>query len=164
MLTGLCALPSAPRHSYAIARDTGLKSCTLYPVLIWLDNRGLMEACCEDEEPAGRHPRHLYQLTSAGPASATAALVRPPRGWRGRHVLACRRVGGSVHRAGDGQVDRAMAALADPGPRARISEKGAGALTTSRPDGRGFHPSPAGVPVSPPAAPEMSPGVLLGRS
>jgi hypothetical protein len=114
VLTGLCALPLASRHSYAIARDAGLKSCTLCPVLIWLDNRGLMEACCEDEEPADRHVRHPYQLTSAGPASATAALVRPPRRWRGRHVLACRRAGGSVHRAGDGRVDRAVAALADP--------------------------------------------------
>ena len=35
-------------------------------------------------------------------------------------------------------------------------------LTTPRPEakGRGFQPSPAGVPVSRPAAPEMSPGVL----
>ena len=45
--------PSAWQHGYAIARDTGLKSGTLYPILVRLADRGLMEACWEDGQPAG---------------------------------------------------------------------------------------------------------------
>ena len=78
VLADLCATPSQWRHGYGIARDTGLKSGTLYPVLIRLADRGLVEACWEDEQPAGRPRRHLYRLTSEGLAAATAALARAP--------------------------------------------------------------------------------------
>jgi len=71
----LCTQPSAWQHGYAIAKDTGLKSGTLYPILVRLADRGLMEACWEDEQPAGRPRRHLYRLTPEGLASATAALA-----------------------------------------------------------------------------------------
>ena len=53
VLAVLCAQPSAWQHGYAIARDTGLKSGTLYPILVRLADRGLMEACWEDGQPAG---------------------------------------------------------------------------------------------------------------
>jgi PadR family transcriptional regulator PadR len=76
VLAELCATPSVWRHGYGIARDTGLKSGTLYPVLIRLADRGLVEARWEDEQPAGRPRRHLYRLTPAGLAAATAALDR----------------------------------------------------------------------------------------
>jgi PadR family transcriptional regulator, regulatory protein PadR len=75
VLAVLCAHPSAWQHGYAIARDTGLKSGTLYPILVRLADRGLMEARWEDEQPAGRPRRHLYRLTPEGLASATAALA-----------------------------------------------------------------------------------------
>lgn len=75
VLAALCAEPSAWLHGYAIARGTGLKSGTLYPILIRLADRGLMEARWEDEQPAGRPRRHLYRLTAEGLASATAALA-----------------------------------------------------------------------------------------
>jgi len=75
VLAVLCAHPSSWQHGYAIARDTGLKSGTLYPILVRLADRGLMEACWEDEQPAGRPRRHLYRLTPEGLASATAALA-----------------------------------------------------------------------------------------
>ena len=74
VLAVLCAQPSAWQHGYAIARDTGLKSGTLYPILVRLADRGLMEACWEDEQPTGRPRRHLYRLTPEGLASAAAAL------------------------------------------------------------------------------------------
>ena len=74
VLAALCAQPSAWQHGYAIARDTGLKSGTLYPILVRLADRGLMEACWEDDQPAGRPRRHLYRLTPDGLASATTAL------------------------------------------------------------------------------------------
>jgi PadR family transcriptional regulator, regulatory protein PadR len=75
VLAALCATPSRWRHGYGIARDTGLKSGTLYPVLIRLADRGLVEACWEDEQPTGRPRRHLYRLTPEGLATATAALA-----------------------------------------------------------------------------------------
>lgn len=75
VLASLCAQPLAWQHGYAIARDTGLKSGTLYPILIRLADRGLMEARWEDEQPAGRPRRHLYRLTPEGLATATAALA-----------------------------------------------------------------------------------------
>jgi PadR family transcriptional regulator, regulatory protein PadR len=78
VLADLCATPSRWRHGYGIARDTGLKSGTLYPVLIRLADRGLVEARWEDEQPAGRPRRHLYRLTPEGLAAATAALAQAP--------------------------------------------------------------------------------------
>jgi PadR family transcriptional regulator, regulatory protein PadR len=76
VLADLCATPSQWRHGYGIASNTGLKSGTLYPVLIRLADRGLVEACWEDEQPAGRPRRHLYRLTPEGLATATAALAQ----------------------------------------------------------------------------------------
>ena len=91
VLAELAATPSQWRHGYGIARDTGLKSGTLYPVLIRLANRGLVEACWEDEQPAGRPRRHLYRLTPDGLAVAAEALARArPAG----QVQAVRRVRG----------------------------------------------------------------------
>jgi PadR family transcriptional regulator PadR len=78
VLADLCATASQWRHGYGIARDTGLKSGTLYPILIRLADRGLVEACWEDEQPAGRPRRHLYRLTPDGLAAATEALAQAP--------------------------------------------------------------------------------------
>src|SRR6201984_1806757 len=75
VLAALSGQPSAWRHGYALARQTGLKSGTLYPILIRLADRGLVEACWQDEPTPGRPRRHLYRLTSAGLASATGVLA-----------------------------------------------------------------------------------------
>jgi PadR family transcriptional regulator PadR len=75
VLVALSATPSGWRHGYDIAKDTGLKSGTLYPILIRLADRGLVEACWESEQPAGRPRRHLYRLTAQGVAQAQAALA-----------------------------------------------------------------------------------------
>jgi PadR family transcriptional regulator, regulatory protein PadR len=63
------------QHGYDLARRTGLKSGTLYPILIRLADRDLVEARWEDEQPAGRPRRHLYRLTSAGAEQAHSALT-----------------------------------------------------------------------------------------
>jgi PadR family transcriptional regulator, regulatory protein PadR len=76
VLAELAAIPSQWRHGYGIARATGLKSGTLYPVLVRLANRGLVEAFWEDEQPSGRPRRHLYRLTPEGLAAAGAALAQ----------------------------------------------------------------------------------------
>jgi PadR family transcriptional regulator, regulatory protein PadR len=75
VLAALCGQPSAWQHGYALARQTGLKSGTLYPILIRLADRGLVEACWEEEPVPGRPRRHLYRLSADGLATATAALA-----------------------------------------------------------------------------------------
>ncbi len=78
ILAVLAAETSAWRHGYDLASETGLKSGTLYPILVRLADRNIVEACWEQGEPAGRPRRHLYRLTSDGLATATAALAATP--------------------------------------------------------------------------------------
>ena len=78
VLAALCAEPAGWRHGYGIAKGTGLKSGSLYPILIRLADRGLVEARWEEEQPAGRPRRHLYRLTPGGLAQAKAALAEQP--------------------------------------------------------------------------------------
>jgi DNA-binding PadR family transcriptional regulator len=73
VLVALAGRPQDWRHGYDLARETGLKSGTLYPILVRLADRGLVEACWEEEQPAGRPRRHLYQLTPDGLAAAAEA-------------------------------------------------------------------------------------------
>ena len=54
VLAALCRQPSEWQHGYALAKQTGLKSGTLYPILIRLADRGLVEACWQDEPAPGR--------------------------------------------------------------------------------------------------------------
>jgi PadR family transcriptional regulator PadR len=92
VLASLEADPAAWRHGYLLARQTGLRSGTLYPILIRLAERGLVEACWEDGQPAGRPRRHLYRLSSEGLAAARAALaVAAPE--RHRRAAAAGRTG-----------------------------------------------------------------------
>ena len=77
-LSVLAALSSEParwRHGYALAKETRLKSGTLYPILIRLAERGLVEACWQHEPQPGRPRRHLYRLTAGGLAAAADALA-----------------------------------------------------------------------------------------
>ena len=93
VLAALCAEPREWLHGYGIARDTGLKSGSLYPILIRLAERGLVEARWEDGQPAGRPRRHLYRLTPDGLARAQAALAgRAPL--ERRRAAAAGRAGG----------------------------------------------------------------------
>jgi len=79
VLAALEADPAAWLHGYLIAKQTGLASGTLYPILIRLADRRLIEARWEDEQPAGRPRRHLYRLTGEGLVAARAALAEAAR-------------------------------------------------------------------------------------
>jgi PadR family transcriptional regulator, regulatory protein PadR len=57
--------PREWRHGYDISRTSGLKSGTLYPILIRLTENGLLETKWELSE-MGKPPRHMYRLTQAG--------------------------------------------------------------------------------------------------
>jgi PadR family transcriptional regulator PadR len=58
------------RHGYDLAKDTGLKSGTLYPLLIRLSEQGLLESRWQEAERPGLPPRHVYRLTASGLALA----------------------------------------------------------------------------------------------
>lgn len=75
VLQALVTEPSSWRHGYDLARETGLKSGSLYPILVRLADRKLVEARWEEGQPAGRPRRHLYRLTADGRAAASAALA-----------------------------------------------------------------------------------------
>lgn len=75
------------RHGYDLSKETGLKSGTLYPVLMRLSEQGLLESHWQDPERPGLPPRHVYRLTSSGLAlareqaqSEVAAVVGDPAG------------------------------------------------------------------------------------
>jgi PadR family transcriptional regulator PadR len=53
------------RHGYELSRSSGLKSGTLYPILIRLSENYLLETRWEAPE-SGKPPRHMYRLTRAG--------------------------------------------------------------------------------------------------
>ena len=77
------AHPREWRYGYDISRNTGLKSGSLYPMLMRLAERKLLETDWEMNE-AGRPPRHLYRLTPDGLRLAREmqterGLVRPRR-------------------------------------------------------------------------------------
>jgi PadR family transcriptional regulator PadR len=53
------------RYGYDISRNTGLKSGTLYPILMRLAEHRLLETTWETAE-TGKPPRHMYKLTREG--------------------------------------------------------------------------------------------------
>lgn len=74
VLEALLEDPGDWTHGYDIAQRTGLKSGTLYPVLMRLSERGWLESKWEQPEENGR-PRHVYRFTSSGRKRAQAALA-----------------------------------------------------------------------------------------
>jgi DNA-binding PadR family transcriptional regulator len=65
VLAELLHSPRESRYGYDISRNTGLKSGTLYPILMRLAEHRLLDTSWETAEP-GRPPRHLYKLTADG--------------------------------------------------------------------------------------------------
>ncbi len=66
MLAAFLEAPLAWRHGYELAKLAGLSPGTLYPLLIRLHERGLLEAQWVEPERPGRPPRHAYRLSAAG--------------------------------------------------------------------------------------------------
>lgn len=68
------------RHGYDLAQSTGLRSGTLYPLLIRLEGQGYLEAEWQPPAAVGRPPRHAYRLTAEGRelARREAAAARRP--------------------------------------------------------------------------------------
>jgi PadR family transcriptional regulator PadR len=71
VLHALAADPSRWRYGYDLAGEVDLKSGSLYPILVRLADRGLLETSWEPGL-GSRPPRHLYRLTSTGRETAAA--------------------------------------------------------------------------------------------
>src|SRR5215468_8947277 len=70
LLAALLERPRTWRHGYDLSKETGLRSGTLYPLLMRLSEQGLLEARWEEAERSGLPPRHAYRLTGSGLALA----------------------------------------------------------------------------------------------
>jgi PadR family transcriptional regulator PadR len=70
LLAALLEQPRAWRHGYELAKETGLRSGTLYPLLMRLSDQGLLDARWQDSDLPGKPPRHMYRPTAAGLALA----------------------------------------------------------------------------------------------
>jgi DNA-binding PadR family transcriptional regulator len=66
VLAALQARPDQWRYGYELVSELALNSGSLYPILMRLSERGLLDAQWEMDGPAGRPPRHTYRLTGAG--------------------------------------------------------------------------------------------------
>jgi DNA-binding PadR family transcriptional regulator len=66
VLLALAEDPTAWRYGYDLSLETDLKAGSMYPILIRLADRGLLETAWESDVPVGRPPRHLYRLTDSG--------------------------------------------------------------------------------------------------
>jgi len=85
VLRALAADPARWRYGYDLAGEVRLKSGSLYPILVRLADRGLLETSWEAGQ-GSRPPRHLYRLTTAGrehvaglPAARPGRAVPHPR-------------------------------------------------------------------------------------
>ena len=77
VLAALMEHPLHWRYGYELSKQTGLSSGTLYPLLMRLTDRGLLEADWQEPAQVGRPPRHVYRLTPDGLAIAREATVEP---------------------------------------------------------------------------------------
>lgn len=73
VLAALADRPQTWQYGYELGKAVGLKAGTLYPILMRLSDRGLLEATWEADPAPGRPARHLYRITAAGEAAATQA-------------------------------------------------------------------------------------------
>lgn len=78
-------------YGYSLSQSTGLRSGTLYPILIRLAEAGWLETKWAEPEQPGRPPRHMYRLTAPGVKAAAErvqALRRRPAVSRSRGAAA----------------------------------------------------------------------------
>jgi PadR family transcriptional regulator, regulatory protein PadR len=74
------------KYGYDMSRVTGLKSGTLYPILMRMAERKLLETQWEAVE-RGRPPRHMYRFTPDGLRFARANATAQAGGGLGQVAL-----------------------------------------------------------------------------
>ena len=79
LFAALLEAPIAWQYGYDLSRQTGLKSGTLYPLLMRLSEQGLLDSQWQPPDRPGTPPRHAYRLTPNGLAFAhdLAVAVTP---------------------------------------------------------------------------------------
>jgi PadR family transcriptional regulator, regulatory protein PadR len=83
LLSALLTQPRQWAHGYDLSMATRLKSGTLYPILMRLCDRELLEHKWQDSPDPGSPPRHMYRLTAAGVSFARQQLAdRASTAWR----------------------------------------------------------------------------------
>src|SRR5262249_36582279 len=75
VIAALAAQPRAWRHGYELSKETGLKAGTLYPILMRLGERGLLDLRWEESPLPARPPRHACRLSARGLTFARAELA-----------------------------------------------------------------------------------------
>jgi DNA-binding PadR family transcriptional regulator len=75
VLDALARSPRDWRYGYDLCLEVGLQAGTMYPILMRLADRGLLDTSWETDPPAGRPQRHLYRLSADGLAFAATALA-----------------------------------------------------------------------------------------
>jgi PadR family transcriptional regulator, regulatory protein PadR len=78
VLGALAADPTRWRYGYELGTEVRLQSGSLYPILVRLADRGLLETSWEPGV-GSRPPRHLYRLTLTGREYAAAWTARVER-------------------------------------------------------------------------------------
>ena len=85
------------RYGYDLCTQLDMRAGSMYPILIRLADRGLLETSWETDRVPGRPARHLYRLTGAGrdyaasvaavapaaPPAPASAMRRPRPRWEG---------------------------------------------------------------------------------
>lgn len=79
VLAALVRAGPSGRHGYDLCREAGIKSGTLYPLLIRLEGQGYLAADWQAAESPGRPPRHVYRLTPTGLQLADQYPLRATR-------------------------------------------------------------------------------------
>lgn len=74
LLAALMSQRTQWRHGYDLSEETSLPSGTLYPILMRLSDRGMVESKWEPSPHEGRPPRKLYRLNVEGVAYAIEHL------------------------------------------------------------------------------------------
>jgi PadR family transcriptional regulator, regulatory protein PadR len=77
-LAAWVARPRAWQYGYDLSRLTEMKSGTLYPILMRLSERSVLESKWQVPAQEGRPPRHMYRLTAAGVVFARDSLAAQP--------------------------------------------------------------------------------------
>jgi len=74
VLQALLSRPTDWRYGYDLAKEIGLQSGTLYPVLMRLAEQALLESEWRVSDRPGAPARHAYRLTRAGLDFARASV------------------------------------------------------------------------------------------
>lgn len=77
LLGNLLAAAPCWRHGYGLMQELGIKSGSLYPLLMRLSDDGLLESRNEPSPLVGRPGRREYRLSASGVELARARVCAP---------------------------------------------------------------------------------------